>query len=181
MNFLRIYYKKIIKYDLINKFVYKNNETVPKLINVILSFGCKNFNIQKFATTLLALEILTLKKSTISTQRKNVNVLLKLQKGQPAGCKVILKKKEINIFLTKLHLEILPKLKNFIGFKFQIRNSIFSLQLLHNEIILSEFKNQYPLFSDLSNLNIHVFANSKNHKEFLFLIKSIKFPLKIFG
>ena len=112
MSFLRVYYKKIIKYDLINKFVYKNNKTVPKLINVILNFGCINFNIQKFATTLLALEILTLKKSALSIQRKNVNVLLKLQKGQPAGCKIILEKKEINTFLTRLHLEILPKLKN---------------------------------------------------------------------
>lgn len=176
MCFLKTYNEKIIKHNLINKFKYNNIKNIPKLKKIILNFGCKNFNIQKFATTLLALEILASKKSSI-TVSKNANVLLKIQKGQPAGCKVILRKKEINIFLSRLLLEILPKLKNFLGLKIQIKTSTFSCQLLSNEILLKEFEDQYPLFANLSNLDIHITTNSKNQKELIFLTKSIKLPI----
>lgn len=175
MNFLHAYNTKIIQYDLINKFPHKNIKTIPKLKSMTLNFGCKNFNIQKFATTLLALEILTSKKGTLSVSR-NANVLLKIQKGQPAGCKVILKGKEVNTFLTKLQLEMLPKLKNFIGFKFNVKASTLSFQFLRNNITLPEFDNQYPLFSNLPNLDIHISTDARNQKELLFLIKSMKFP-----
>ena len=177
MNFLKIYNKKIIKYDLINKFVYKNCKTLPKLTSIILNFGCKNFNIKKFATTLLALEVLTLKKSTLSTQRKNINISLKIQKGQPAGCVITLRKKEIKIFLTKLHSEVLPKIKNFLGLKFQTKTSTFYFQLFNNELNVAEFEYHYPLFSNLPNLNVHVFTTAKNRRELLFLATSLKFPL----
>lgn len=175
MNFLRAYNKKVIKYDLINKFSYNNIKNVPKLQKITLNFGCKNFNIQKFASTLLALEIISWKKGTLSVSKKP-NVLLKIQKGQPAGCKVVLVKKEIDSFLTKLHLEILPKLRNFSGFKLQTKTSTFSFQLLRNEVVLTEFESHYPLFSDLPNLDIHISTNSRNQKELLFLAKSMKFP-----
>lgn len=175
MSFLKTYNEKIIKYDLINKFSYNNTKNIPKLEKITLNFGCKNFNIQKFATTLLALEMITSKKATLSVS-KNANILLKIQKGQPAGCKVVLVKKEMDFFLTKLHLEILPKLRNFLGFKLQTRTSSFSFQLSRNEITLPEFDNHYPLFSDLPNLDINVLTNSKNRKELLFLAESIKFP-----
>lgn len=101
MDFYTNYYKQIIKQDLINKFKCKNNKTIPKFVKITLNFGCKNFTIQKFATTMLALELLTFKKSSI-THAKTPNVLLKIQKGQPAGCKVILKKKKCFLLLLDL-------------------------------------------------------------------------------
>jgi len=176
MHFLENYNRRIIKHDLINKFKYNNIKNVPKLKEVILNFGCKNFNIQKFATTLLALEIIASKKSSL-TIAKNANILLKIQKGQPAGCKVVIKRKEIYTFLNKMLLEILPRLKNFLGFKIQIRTSTFSFQLLNNEIMLQEFEDQYPLFTNLPNLDIYISTNSKSKKELMFLAKSIKIPI----
>ena len=90
MDFFENYYKRIIKQDLINKFTcYDKN--LPEIKKITLNFGCKNFTIQKFAITMLALEIITFKKGTITTAKKP-NVLLKIQKGQPAGCKVYFKK-----------------------------------------------------------------------------------------
>jgi large subunit ribosomal protein L5 len=176
MHFFKYYNKKIIKHDLINKFNYGNTNKVPKLKKIILNFGCKSFKIQQFATTLLALEILATKKSTL-TVAKNANVLLKIQKGHAAGCKVILREKEIYNFLTRLFLEILPKLKNFTGFKLKTKTSSFSFKLLSNEILLQEFEEQYPLFANLPDLDIHISTNSKTQKELSFLIKSLKFPV----
>lgn len=176
MHFLKYYNKKLIKHDLINKFKYKSNKDTPELKKITLNFGCKNFNIQKFATTMLALEIITTKKSTL-TIAKNANLLLKIQKGHPAGCKVVLRKNEIYTFLTQLFLEILPKLKTFTGFKLKVKSSNFSLKLLSNEISLQEFEEQYPLFASLPNLDINISTNAKNQKELMFLIKSLKFPI----
>jgi large subunit ribosomal protein L5 len=179
MNFLKYYNEKIIKQDLINKFKFNNLNEIPYLKKITLNFGCKNFTIHKFATTMLALEIIVKKKSTL-TISKHANVLLKIQKGQPAGCKVVLKKKMMYDFLTKLILDILPKLKNFLGFKIKLKISIFSFKLYNNEIVLQEFEEQFPLFNNLPNLDIDILTNSKNKKELLFLIKSLKFPIKNF-
>lgn len=176
MHFLRYYNQRIIKHDLINKFKYNRINNIPRLKKIVLNFGCKNFNIQKFATTLLALEIITTKKATLTTA-KNANVLLKIQKGHPAGCKVVLREKEIYGFLIRLFLEILPKLKNFSGFKFKKKDGSFSFKLLNNQIPLQEFEEQYPLFASLPDLDVHISTNSKDQKELLFLIKSLKFPI----
>lgn len=176
MHFLRYYNHKIIKHDLINKFKYNKINKIPRLKKIVLNFGCKDFNIQKFATTLLALEIVTTKKATLTTA-KNANMLLKIQKGHPAGCKVVLQEKEIYSFLIRLFLEILPKLKNFSGFKVKKKVGSFSFKLLSNQILLQEFEEHYPLFASLPDLDIHISTNSKSQEELIFLIKSLKFPI----
>lgn len=177
MHFLKYYNEKIIKQDLVNKFKYNNTNKTPELKKIILNFGCKNFNIQKFATTMLALEIIATKKSSI-TVAKSANLLLKIQKGHPAGCKVVLREKEMYNFLTRLFLEILPKLKNFEGLKLKIKSSSFSFKLLSNEILVQEFEEQYPLFANLPTLDIHVSTTATTQKELLFLIKALKFPIQ---
>lgn len=175
MNFFKTYYKRIIAQDLTNKFIFTNNKKIPKLKKITLNFGCKNVSMQKFATTILALEIISLKKGTITITKKP-NVILKIQKGQPAGCKVELKHKHIYAFLTKLMIEIIPKLKNFRGLKVKKQMYNFFFKIPGNEIILKEFENQYPLFANLPTLDINIFTNTKNSKELIFLAKAIKLP-----
>jgi len=176
MNFFQTYYEKVIIQDLINKFNYKNNIKLPKLKQITLNFGCKNFSIQKFATTMLALEIIALKKSSITIAKKP-NILFKIQKGQPAGCIVKLRNKEIYAFLTKLNIEILPRLKNFSEFRLKKQMSNFFFRIPRDSIMLQEFEIQYPLFVGLSTLDINIITNSKKEKEILFLVKSMKLPL----
>lgn len=177
MSFFETFNNKIIKHDLINKYTYKNIKSIPKIKKITLSFdSCANINIQKFATTLLALEIIASKKSSITTA-KSSNISLKIQKGQPVGCKVTLKKKIIHQFLNKLIIKMLPKLTNFVGIKVRAKTSTLSYRLLNKEIILKEFDNQYPLFANLPNLNVQISTTAKNDKELLFLIKSMKLPI----
>lgn len=176
MNILDNYYKKIIGNDLTNKFIFNNDKKIPKIEKIILNFGCKNFSVQKFAVTMLALEIISFKKGTITITRKP-NVLLKIQKGQPAGCKVELTNDHIYNFLARLTIEILPNLKNNRKFKFNKQMSNFFFQIPGNEIMLKEFESHYPLFSDLPNLDINLVTNTKNTKEILFLAKSFKLPI----
>ena len=128
MNFYKTYEKRIIKQDLINKFQFQNSKKLTQLKKITLNFGCKSFQTQKFAATMLALELIASKKGMVTTA-KNPNILLKIQKGQPAGCKVELRNEEICQFITKLSLEILPKLKHFSGFKFGETSIIIRKQL----------------------------------------------------
>ena len=177
MHFLNYHNEKIVKQDLLNKFIYEDSTKIPELKEISLNFGCKNFSMQRFASTILALEIITNKKPSITTA-KHPNILFKIQKGQPAGCKVVLfEKKLIYNFLNRLIIEILPKLKNFSGLKVQTSESSFSFKLSSNEIMLHEFEELYPQFANLPDLDIHISTNSKSHKELLFLIKSLKFPV----
>lgn len=176
MNFLKTLENKIIKHDLINKYKYKNIEKLPKLKKITLSFSSTTLTIQKFATTLLALELIASKKSSITTS-KSANVLLKIQKGQPAGCKVILKKKNMYKFLETFILKILPKLSNFSGFNIKTKFSTLSFKLFSRELMLSELENHYPLFDNLPVLDIHIATTAKNTEECIFLAKNFKIPM----
>lgn len=178
MNFLKTLNDKIIKHDLINKYKYKTIQNLPKLKKITLNFNCTNFNIQKFAITLLALELITSKKSSITTS-KSSNILLKIQKGQPAGCKVILRKKSIYQFLEKLIVDIIPRLTNFSGFKIQTDTSTVLFKLSNREIMLPELENHYPLFDVLPNLDICISTSAKNNKELLFVMKAFKVPIRM--
>ena len=160
MNFFKTYNERIVKNDYTNKFKITSIKKLPKIERVILNFGCKNFNIQKFAITLLALEIISTKKSSL-TISKNANIFLKIQKGQPSGCKVVIKKNKINTFLEKLILEIIPSLKNFSGFKIYTSTKNFSFKIKNDTIILKEFRESYPLFTILPILDIQIITNTK--------------------
>ena len=166
------YYKQIIKQDFVNKFCC---EKVPGLEKIVLNFGCRSFSIQNFAATALALQMIAGKKGTVTTSKKP-NILLKIQKGQPSGCKVVLRKKEIHTFLAKLSLEILPKLKTFSKFEVSTQQSNFFFQLSGSSLKLKEFENQYPLFAGLPILDINIFTCTKRQKELSFITKSLKLP-----
>jgi large subunit ribosomal protein L5 len=175
MYFLKNYYQSVIQYDLINKFQYKNLQNLPKLEKIVLHFSYKNPNIKILASSLLSLELITTKRGTLTTTKKS-HILLKLRKGNPIGCKVILKKTLMYRFFTKLLVDIFPQMKEFK--KFDLRSPLlqpptFSYQL-KNVFIFLELEQNYNLFSNLSNLNITIVTNTKTQKELLFLLNSFK-------
>lgn len=176
MNFIEHYYKKTIKYDFINKFNYNNLKEIPKFKKIILNFGCQNFSLQKFAITLFSLELLAKKQGRI-TLHKNANVLLKIQKGAPSGCQVIVTKSLMYDFLTKLLVEIFPKIKNFSELKLTIIDHTFSYKFLSNTLVLTELQEYYPIFNNLPHLNCTIITTAKNYKELIFLIKSFNLPI----
>jgi large subunit ribosomal protein L5 len=172
MHYLDFYYKTVIKYDLINKFNYKNIKELPKIKKIILNFKTKNFKTKTFAATLFALELITLKKCQFITSKKP-NIILKIQKGQPVGGKVILKKKKMYHFLSSLILEIFPKLPNSI--KFKPNNSNISIQLKQDNITFYNLKEHYNLSDLITYINITIITNSKTQTELFFLLRSFQF------
>jgi len=167
-----------VQYDLLNKFHYKSFKQIPELKKITLNFGYKKSNFKQLISGLLALEFISLKKSKLTTSSR-INITLKIKKGNPTGCKVILRKNVMYIFYLKLITSIFPKIKQFQGVllqqTFETVNTIsFKLK---NPLLFPELENGYQFFKNLPPLDITVFTNSTSHNELFFLLKSLKFPI----
>ena len=179
MQIFKNYYNNVIKYDLINKFYYKNHKQIPKIINITLNFNCKSLNVKNLLSSLVALELITMKKGIVLTSKKS-NIVLKIRKGNPIGCKVILEKKYINIFFFRLVSEIFPNMKLFKGF--YVKNLINSnsnsfIFKIKKILFIDELEKHYTFFKDLPQIEINIITNSVYFFELTFLLQSYKFPI----
>lgn len=178
MHYLNYFYQNTLKLDLINKFYYTNLKNLPKLKKVTLNASCKTTDLKILATHFLALELIANQKG-ILTISKRPNLLLKIRKGNPVGCKLILKKSLIFNFFSKIIQEIFPNIKNFTGIILQPKKekTDFSF-IIKDTLLFSQLSENYSLFSKLSNINICFITNVKTRKEMVFILKALKLPLK---
>jgi large subunit ribosomal protein L5 len=176
MHFIENLYFKTLKYDLSNKFLYDKTKEMPELKKIILNFGCKTTNIKNLAASILALELVSRQKGAL-TKTKTSSILLKVRKGNPVGCKIILKRKQMFKFLTRLLIEVLPRTKNFDGLKLNpsVEQSTFSYQL-RDTLNFNELEKHYYLFNNLPQLKITFVTNSKLKKELTFILTSLQLP-----
>jgi large subunit ribosomal protein L5 len=178
MNLLEYYYKKIIIYDLINKFSYKNLKKIPKLKRIVLNFGCRNSEIKILAASLVSLELIAVNNNITLTKSKKANIFIKIRSGHPIGCKVVLKGKKMYNFFFKFISDILPSLKEFKGIILNKKNSFESFSFTLKELIVfKELETNFYLFNNLPPLNINIITNTKTKKELVFLINSFKIPI----
>lgn len=177
MHFFKKYYFNTLKHELINKFIYIENKKIPKLKKIILNFGCKTADIKQLSSSLLAFELIVSQKGKL-TKTKCSNILFKIRKGNPTGCKVILSKFNTFNFFSKLSIEIFPKLKTFSipsNFKkLKINNFSFKLK---ETFCFNELENHYYLFNNLPTLDITIVTNVTTKLEMIFLLKSLKLPI----
>lgn len=177
MNVLENYYKKIIRRDLINKFSYTHLNEIPQLKKIILNFGCNNSDIKSIASALLSLELITTQRGSL-VKSKRSNVLLKIRKGNPVGCIVVLRKTKMYHFLFKLLSEVFPNLKSFTGISISKRLGKTSFSFTLKDLInFKELEKQFYLFINLPPLNITLITNTKTKKELLYLLQSFKLAL----
>lgn len=176
MIFSNTYFYKIVKYDLINTFKYQNLNQLPNLSKIVLNFGYSKSNLKYLISGLLALEFISSKKGKL-TRAKNLNLLLKIKKGNPIGCKVILRKNHMHLFYFKIITSIFSKVKpaqlpqfpqyleTFKSVSFQLKNPMF----------FAELESQFQIFKNIPNLDVTLCTNSHSRRELFFLLKSIKF------
>lgn len=169
--YLKDYLTNTVNYDFLNKFVYKKISKIPVLLNTTLYFKFKVYNFKALIMSLVVLDIVCGKKGSI-TKSKVSNVSLKLRKGSPVGCKVVLRKKESEKFLSVLF-------DNFVNIK-HTKNIGFDKQgfslstVIPNVLLLPELESNYQFFKNLEHLNIKLASTAKTKNEFYFLLKSCK-------
>jgi len=169
MSDIEYYYKKIIAYDLINKFHYKNVKKIPKVKEIVLNYNSKNPELKELVASLISLKLLSTDKNIVLTKAKKSNISIRIKIGQPVGCKITLKNKKMYEFFSKLLSEILPNLKNLKETKlnkkkYQTKNFSFTLKLETN----------FYLFNSLPPLNINIITNTTTKKELFFLLNAFK-------
>jgi len=176
MHYLEDFYIKNLKYDLINKFFYKNVKKLPILKKIVLNFGCKTTNIKALSANLLALELIAKKRGSLRTA-KQPNLALKIKKGNPAGCILTLNKNSKLNFISKILTETLTKIKQFDGLKSKCEKNCLSYTI-KNSFNFTCLEDHSYLFNNLSNLNVTIITESSKKEETLFILKALQIPLK---
>ena len=174
MHFLNYYNKNIVQYDLINKFKYKNIKVLPKLKSIIVQFCFKKYELKNLLTSLAALQFITNKKGVI-IKSKTANISLKVRKGYPVGCKVILRHTDLNYFLEKLinNFTISNKILNLT--KIKTNSFLFKITSILNFV---ELENNYRFFNKLNSaLNLCICTTTSDPKQLIFLLKSYKIKI----
>lgn len=169
MFFFNYYIQQIMKYDSINVLSLYDIKQIPKFQTIVLNFGYQKSNFKRFISGLLALKFITSKNSKIAVS-KHLNIFLKIKKGTPVGCKIVLKKKVMHQFYLKLATSVLSKLKNT---KFHPNYKSASITI-KNPLIFMELEDRYEIFKDIPKLDITITTTCKSNNEFFFLLKSIK-------
>jgi len=174
MHFLKTYFDLIIRYDLINKFTYSNNRKIPQFSKIILSLSRKNNNLKDLVSMILFFNLLSYK-----IRRKNIirykksNVLVKVKKGYPIGCKVILGKTKLYKVFELLLTDILINEKNYKALNTVPSSNSFDFRITPLKVKELD-KNYYGLFRNLPWLNITFLTTTKTKKEFSYLLKAYK-------
>ena len=180
MNLARLekYYINFTIKELKNRFRYRNNLCIPKIIKVIVYTMDKNTINNDFLVKRLyeELYIITGQKPIISKSKKSI-ASFKLRKGMKIGVKVTLRKKIMYEFLDKLINIALPRIKDFKGLKNNQfdKNNNFSLGI-KEQIIFPEIN--YNKVDKVKGLGIVIVTSSKRKEEAKFLLKSLNFPFQ---
>lgn len=177
MYFIEYYNNSILKLELMNKFRYNKIEQIPKLKKIVLNFGCKNSDFKQLTRNLIALELITGKKGYF-TRSKKFSISLKIKKGNPVGCKVILRKNQMHSFLIKILFEIFPKLKDLHHIKLKSKTINGISYVVTNVFVFSEYEKNYHLFNNLPKLQVTFVTNSLSQFELKYILNSLKIPLK---
>ena len=173
MNLIKQHYNNIIKYNFINKCNFAVASDIPKIKKIVISFNFVNYSKKKVLCCLLVFKLLTGYKGVI-LKSKTHNLKLKIKKGAPVACVVVLNNKSQSVFMETLIYHFLPNLnlkkveiKNKNSFSFRIPKIFF----------INEYNKHYIFFKDLLDLNITLVSTTKNISDFLFLLKS--FNIKV--
>jgi len=162
MNFINYAnYKNRVKYELLNKFSYKNIYDIPKLEKINLSLNVNSSDLHMLVSSLIALELLTNQKGFL-IRSKTFNLVSKIRKGDPVGSKVTLRKEQALKFILKL-IRIKPEVKKLNGGHFSF--------LIKNLMVFKEIESNYHFFRKLNSLNIVVNTTCVSREELLFLIR----------
>lgn len=110
-NLSKIFYQKILTYDLVLKNNYTSIMQLPRLEKIILNTTSKSYVQDKKALvfTLAALEFISGQKPQLTYAKKSI-ANFKIRQHQILGCKVVLKENLMYPFLEKLSRIILPRL-----------------------------------------------------------------------
>lgn len=175
MTFLQQHFINIIQYDALNKYTITKINLIPVWDKIIISFNFKICSRKKLLSCLLAIKLLTGNTSTLLKSKKH-NLKLKIKKGVPVSCLIILKKQKLYIFFLYFIYTLVPYAK-FLSFRVKNKNSIsFRIE---KKVLINEFNDFYSFFKDLPDLNVTFITTSQSVSEMSFLLNSFNIKNRV--
>lgn len=175
MSNLNYFIVNIFKHDVVNKFPVKNIKNTSVLQKICLSFKFKKYELNKILVSLVALELITCQKVSVSPSKKP-KFILHLKDGTPVGCRITLRKFSAIRFLKYWVVNLQPIIKKINKVKLTKCHFLKNTMTLRiNSVInIPELEGNYFLFKQLSNLTITFVLKKQEFNTSGFFLKSIK-------
>lgn len=176
MCFLKEFYIKTIRYNLLNKFRYHESKKLPGIKKINLNFSHNTENIKHLSSSILAIELITKQKGTLIPSKKS-NTILKLKKNNPIGCKVTLRKTNMFRVLLRFVFEVFPNTKVYYTLN---NNKLITEHLVmktkQSTYVFEEIDKHYYLFNTLPSLNFAILTNATKVEQ-KFIFQAFKMPI----
>lgn len=116
MSRLKEMYDSEVKAGMMNKFGYKNEMQIPKLVKIVVNMGVGEAkdNSKALDAAINDMQIITGQKAVICKARKSV-ANFKLREGMNIGCKTTLRGNKMYEFADRLINLALPRVRDFRG------------------------------------------------------------------
>ncbi|KKT26676.1 MAG: 50S ribosomal protein L5 [Parcubacteria group bacterium GW2011_GWA2_43_9b] len=178
MNRLQEKYLKEVVPAMKEKFNYRNNMAVPKIMKVTINSGVGKFKQEQKVIDEIANDITQIAgQKAVFTQAKKAIASFKTRQGQVVGIKVTLRGKRMYDFLDRLISLALPRTRDFRGFDSKTVDSGGNLNIgLKEQIVFPEISHEQV--RTIFGLEVCVTTNAKKHQEGLELFKLLGFPIK---
>jgi ribosomal protein L5 len=175
MSLLEYFFFKNLKYSLVNKFKHSSLKNLPKPTKVTLTFKTKVPNLKIIATSFLALEFLSKKTNKNSfIIAKQQNLVLRIKKGDPIGCRIFISKIKMLRFIEQLIFNVLlPKKNNSVdNFHKPLPDDNSCSFVIRNSTAFPQLRKFHNIFNITDHLNLVVNLATKDKKVTTFIFKS---------
>ncbi|MCK5459607.1 50S ribosomal protein L5 [Candidatus Parcubacteria bacterium] len=171
-------YNKEIVPKLKEKFGYKNSLAVPRLEKVVLNVGLGSGLKEKSYLELVENNLKRISgQKPIQTKARKSIAGFKIREGMVVGMSVVLRKKRMYDFISRLVNATLPRVRDFRGLSVKSIDKKGNFNLGTKEYtVFPEIK--MDEVEKLHGLQVSVSATAKNREEGLELLKLLGFPFK---
>ncbi len=177
MNLKEKYQKEVLK-AMREKFGYKNNLAVPRILKVVLNVGIGRAKddpkvMEVAENTLIRISS---QKPVAKRAKKSISAF-KVRQGMPVGLMVTLRGQRMWDFLTKLVAIALPRVRDFRGLEPKSIDQQGSLNIGFQEhLVFPEIKSDEV--EKIHGLEVAIATSAKSQKEGLELFKLLGFPFQ---
>ncbi len=172
-NYQELYESKIVK-SLQAEFNYVNPMQVPRLVKICVNMGVRDPDTKGVNAAAEDLKLITGQKPVITKAKKSI-AGFKLREGQPVGCSVTLRGRQMFEFLERLVNIAMPRIRDFRGVSpksFDGRGN-FALGL-KEQIVFPEI--EYDKIDKVRGMDIIVVTSATNDNEARALLKAFNVP-----
>ena len=170
----------IIAHNLIEKFIYKGINDMPKLEKITVSTSLKGqgFQFKYLPSHLVGLSVITGGRPRFTVARKS-NALLKVREGMVSGTSVTLRNSLKLSFLDKLVNIVFPKIRDFDGFfvPYKVEGKSISI-ILKDPMVFPELNEEFGVFGSVGPIFISFKFENASPLEMITMAMEYGFPIK---